>query len=159
MAFPGGEAGRHEIRRKEFGERGGDGFDERGLLHERDIAVAGGSDARQDRAKGSDVFFIEADPAGESSPESQPAVIVAHSVVIVNAVNPCSTKCLVFRFRQDERVLDRNPGLVIVAVEDPLLQLMASQAALVHQAMKRVPVVIATFSFHPKPGHEFGTTE
>jgi hypothetical protein len=93
MMLPGGKPGRHEIRRKEFGQRRRDGFHERGFPHKREIAVTGGADAWEYGSKRSNLVIVESDSTGKLSPEGQPSIILVRAVVIMNASDPGAPKC------------------------------------------------------------------
>src|SRR6202008_3233456 len=50
----------------------------------------------------------------------------------------------------NDRVLDRNDVLVVVAIERPGLELAARQLALVHQLVERMAVVVALRADRPQ---------
>src|SRR5450432_41325 len=63
--------------------------------------------------------------------------------MIMDASHPRSAKCWILALGQDERVLDGNAGLIVVAVQYPSAELLAREPTLVHGNMKRVKVVVA----------------
>jgi len=63
--------------------------------------------------------------------------------VLVYAADPHAAKSRILGLGNDDRVLDRNAGLIVVAVEHPLLKLLAGELSLVHQHVVAVTVVVA----------------
>src|SRR5262249_18084852 len=57
------------------------------------------------------------------------------------------------------RVLDGDAGLVVVAVQHPLLELALGQLPVVHQDVIAVVVVVAGGSFPPEPLHQLVARE
>src|SRR5262249_35746167 len=88
-----------------------------------------------------------ADRVGETLPQRQPAFTVATAVMVDDPVQPEAAEARILRLREDERVLDGNARLIVVAVGDPGAQLRARQVARGHRAVKRVPVVVAASPF------------
>src|SRR5205823_11309699 len=57
----------------------------------------------------------------------------------------------ILRLRQDKGVLDGDTGLVVVAIQDPLLKLEPGQFSFVHESVEGMVVVIAVATFSRKP--------
>src|SRR6185503_8409807 len=90
----------------------------------------------------------------EPEPELEPALTLAVAVVVVDAADPRATEARVLGLRDDERVLDGDPRLVIVAVRDPRLELDLRERALVHAHVERVVVVVAARALAAEPVDE-----
>jgi hypothetical protein len=71
--------------------------------------------------------------------------------MIVDATDPHPPEGWILRFRENERILDGNARLVVVAIADPPLQLLAGQLSIVHAAMKRMLMVIPFQPFALEP--------
>src|SRR5262252_3155866 len=78
----------------------------------------------------------------------------AISVVIDQALAPGGAEGVIIRARKKRGVFARDVRLIVVAVEGPSLQLPAAERALVHELMKRMPVVVALFADGVKTGDE-----
>src|SRR5215475_13390889 len=76
------------------------------------------------------------------------------SVVILNTTEPDPPKGRVLGLRDDQGILDRNPRLVVVAIQHPLLQLDLRQIPLVHQLVIGMMVIVAGGAFARQPFHE-----
>src|SRR5207245_162323 len=81
-------------------------------------------------------------------PELQAAVL---GVVVLDAMDPHPPERRILGLRQDDRVLDRDPRLIVVAVEYPLLELSLGQLAVVHEHMIAMMVVVAALALLPDP--------
>ena len=130
-------------RREQFGERGGDGFEQRFLAHEMHIGFDRESRRRQQPAQRHDVIAVEAEPVGELEPARDAAFALALAVVIDEAAAPFAARRLILAARDQARVLDRDHGLIIVAVERPGLDLALAAFAAVQQLVERMQPVIA----------------
>src|SRR5215469_11940701 len=67
----------------------------------------------------------------------------AVAIMIDDALAPRAAKCRLHAPRKDDRVLDRNDALVVIAVERPGLQLAPRQFAFVHQLVKWVAMMVS----------------
>ena len=72
VPFPRRNPFRHQIGREKLGERRRDRYDERTLFDQRDVRIAGESNARQDIAAARYRLPIEPDRLGESDPLGEP---------------------------------------------------------------------------------------
>jgi hypothetical protein len=68
------------------------------------------------------------------------------AIVIENALPPCKAEGGIFAASKNGRVFDRNPALVVVAVQRPGLELATRKFSFVHQGMKWMSVVIELFT-------------
>ena len=75
--------------------------------------------------------------------------------MIDDALAPGAAKRRISPAREDDRILDRNDALVVVAVQRPGLKLSAAEAAFVHHQVKRMLVVIALFANGAQLGAQF----
>ena len=151
VTFPGEHALLHQVRREELGERGGHRLHEASLPHELDVTVAGEADPGEHRPTARDLVAIEAHPRGQPEPELEPAVL---GVVVLDAVDPHAPERRVVGLRQNDRVLDRDPRLVVVPVEHPLLELNLGELAVVHERVIAMVVVVAALALSPDPFDE-----
>lgn len=71
------------------------------------------------------------------------------TIVIHDTLAPAPTKVRVVAAGKNDRVLDWNAALVIVAVQGPRLHLPAAQFTIVHHEVKRMLMVIS-FSANPQ---------
>ena len=154
MLLPRQHAPGHEIGREELGQRGGHGLDEAALAHELDVGVAGEAHAGQDGAAARHVLAVEADTGGQAQPQLEPALARLGAVVIVDPADPHPAERRIVRLRHDDRVLDGNPRLVVVAVQHPLLELNLRQLAVVHEPVIAVVVVIPPLALAADPRDE-----
>ncbi len=79
--------------------------------------------------------------------------------MIVDAADPGTAKCRVLRFGKDQRIFDRNAGLIVVAVQHPSLELIASQSPFMHHLMVGMLVVVAAHPFVLEPLDELCLVE
>src|SRR5580704_13323016 len=131
-----------DLRREQFGERRRDGFEQRFLADEMHIGFDGEFRRRQQAAQRHDVIAVEAEPVGEFQPARNAAFALALAVVIGKAAPPFAARRLVVAARDQARVLDRDHGLVIVAVERPGLDLALAAFAAVQELVERMQPVI-----------------
>src|SRR5437588_1974209 len=66
-------------------------------------------------------------------------------------MEPDPPKVGILSLRQDKGVLDGDTGLVVVAIQDPLLELVPGQFSFVHESVEWMVVVIAVATFLGKP--------
>src|SRR5581483_902786 len=79
----------------------------------------------------------------ESKPAPDTALTGRVAVVVDNALAPGAAECRVGCARQNDRVLDWNDALVVIAVQSPSLKLSPAETAVVHHPVKRMFMVIA----------------
>ena len=154
VTLPGLDPLRHEVRREEFGQRRGDRLDQAALADQLHVAVACEAHARQDGAAARHLLPVEPDALGQAEPERETALALLLAVVVLDPPDPRSAERGVLRLRQDDRVLDRDARLVVVAVQHPLLELEARQLPVVHEGVVAVVIVIAGLALAPQPLHE-----
>ena len=154
MRLPGGDAARHEIGGEALGERRGDGLDQRRLLHQLHVGVAGETDPGSDLGEARGFFAVEPDAFREPEPEREPALPFAIAVVIVDALDPHPAKGRILGLGKDDRVLDGNAALVIVPVLHPRLELFPGQLPLVHAHVEGMVVVVPLLALAGEPGDE-----
>src|SRR5438874_13434361 len=66
-------------------------------------------------------------------------------------MEPDPPKVGILSLRQDKGVLDGNTGLVVVAIQHPLLKLEPGQFSFVHKLVEGMVIVIAVATFSRKP--------
>src|SRR5437868_15301052 len=66
-------------------------------------------------------------------------------------MEPDPPKVGILRLRHDKGVLDGDTGLVVVAIQNPLLELEPGQLSFVHESMEGMVIVIAGAAFSRKP--------
>ncbi|MBA3585238.1 MAG: hypothetical protein H0W36_12060 [Gemmatimonadetes bacterium] len=79
----------------------------------------------------------------EAQPRLDPARPVRGAVVVDDPLDPLATHRDLGAVGEDRRVLDRDALLVVEAVGDPALQLVARQLARIHPHVEGVQVVVA----------------
>src|SRR5215469_4023372 len=90
----------------------------------------------------------------QSQPFFNAAGFCAVAIVIENSFAPGKTEHWIFAARQNCSVFHRNTALIEIAIERPSLKLAAREFALMHQQMKRMPVVVALFADGVEAGDE-----
>jgi hypothetical protein len=128
---------------EKLGERGGDGLDPRLGAGEVDVGVDGVAHRGQDPALRHEVVARDAEGLPEPQPRLDAARPFAGAVVVDDALDPFAPDLDLGAVRQDRRVLERDRLLVVEAVGDPALQLLAREVAGVHAPVKGVEVVVA----------------
>src|SRR5207302_11283350 len=121
------------------------------LLDELDVVVAGEPHPRQNRAAARDLLGVEADPVGQPEPEAEPALTLLLAVVVADPVDPHPPEGRVVGLGDDDRVLDGDARLVVVAVEHPLLELLLRELALVHEHVVAVVIVVTAGALALEP--------
>ena len=136
---------RDDAGREQFGQRRGDGFEQRLVAHEVDIGIdreaRAGKEAREStshsrgraRARRSSLSQRAMPPS-----PSRVAVMVDDARGAIRGAAPDRRSA-----RSGVRVLDRDHRLVIVAVERPGLHLRLRELAAMQQVMERMKVVVA----------------
>src|SRR5207248_4202343 len=132
---------------------------QRHLLHELDVGVAGEAHSGEDMGEARHLVGVEPDAFRQSQPEREAALPGAIAVVIVDALDPHPAKSRIFGFGKDDRVLDGNAGLVIVAVLHPRLELFPGQLSLVHAHVEGMAVVVALLALAGEPGDKLRAGE
>src|SRR6266540_2312192 len=119
------------------------------------VGVDRESRRRKDAFGGFDICAVEAESFGQLQPALNAALRAKIAVVILEPVSPLDPDAAVAEARDDNRVLDRNRALIVVAVERPRLNLSLVQLAAVQEPMKRVQVVITRRADLSERGLEF----
>src|SRR5215470_14118969 len=101
---------------------------------------------RQQSLQGGDVVAVEPEPVSELEPTCDPAFAGRGTVVIEKPAAPFPPDIRIRAARNQARVLYRNHGLVVVAVERPGLDLTLGAPSAMKQVMERVQTVIAPCS-------------
>ena len=143
VLLPGGDARRHEIGREHLRQRRRHRDQKRAVAAQAHVAVAREAHAGQHAAAARHLVPIQADRLREPQPQRQPAGLRTIAVVVVDAPDPGAPEGRILRFGKDDRVLDGDPRLVVVAVQHPRRELLARQLARVHQLVERMLVVVA----------------
>ena len=73
------------------------------------------------------------------------------TVVVLNPAEPDPPKVWILGLCENEGILDRDTGLVIVPVQDLLLELELRQFPFVHELVEEVMVMISGASFACEP--------
>ena len=68
--------------------------------------------------------------------------------MVLNTAEPHPSKVWVFGLRNNHGIFDGNSRLIVVAVQDPLLELCLRQISAVHELMERMMVMVASESLH-----------
>src|SRR5262249_17378531 len=87
----------------------------------------------------------------EPQPEREPTLALLRPVVIHDAPQPHAPELWIFRLGHDDRVLDRNSRLIVVAILDPELQRPSREPSFVHAQVERMMIVIAARSLGAQP--------
>src|SRR5580704_4407633 len=119
----------------------------RALAHQVEILIYGVTRGGQDFASVLDTLLIEASGLGELQPALNAAIRGCIAIMIHNALAPSTPKLEIFTTRKNDRILDRDPALVVIPVQRPCLELPSREFALVHAQVKRMLVVVALFAY------------
>src|SRR6185437_15448590 len=95
----------------------------------------------------------DAECFAKSQPRLDATGSLGRAVVVDDPLNPLPPNLDLGAVRKDRRVLKRDALLVVEAVDDPALKLVAGQLAGVHASVKRVQVVVAR-SLRPQASDE-----
>src|SRR5712692_7495135 len=143
----------NQVAGKQFGQRRRNGFQQRTCAYKIEIFIDSITSTGQDFALARDALRIESGRLRQLQPTLDAAVFgPGVAVVIRDPLAPDATKLRIVAARQDNRILDRDDALVVVAIEGPGLQLSAAQFAIMHKQVKRMPVVIALLADLPQGG-------
>src|SRR3954467_15103816 len=85
----------------------------------------------------------DAERLAEAQPRLGSAAALGRAVVVDDALDPLAPDLDLGAVRQDRGVLQRDALLVVEAVRDPALQLLAPELAGVHAPVERVQIVVA----------------
>ena len=85
----------------------------------------------------------DAERLAEPQPRLDAARALGRAVVVDDALDPLAPDLDLGAVRQDRRVLQRDALLVVEAVRDPALQLLARELPGVHAPVEGVQVVVA----------------
>src|SRR5581483_8308604 len=94
---------------------------------------------------------IAADGRREPEPEREAALPRRPTVLLDDAAEPRAPERRVVGLREDERVLHRDPRLVVVAVPDPRAERVRREPARVHADVEGMAVVVAAASLAAEP--------
>src|SRR6266446_872461 len=130
-------------RRKQFGERGGDGLEQRLFGDEMHIGFDRKARCRKQALKRRDVVAVKSKTVGELEPARNAAFAGRIAVVVDEAAAPLAPHVAVKAARDQARILHRDHRLVVVAVERPRLDLALGAFAAMEQMMERVQAVVA----------------
>ena len=126
-----GEHRRHALaddgRRKQLGQRGGHGFEQRPLGAEGKIGADREARRRQRQPLALDRLGVEPERGRQMQPAGDAAAPAVVAVMVLDALAPGGAKGRVLGARQDHGVLARNDRLVAVAVQRPCLHLDLGQ--------------------------------
>src|SRR5258705_1356140 len=132
-----------QVRREQFRQRRGDGF-ERGLVADE---MHIGFDRKARRGKnalgGFHIGAVEPKPFGQFQPALDAAFGAEVTVMILDPMPPFEPDAAIAEARDHHGVLDRYRALVIIAVQRPGLHLALVQFAAMQQPVKRMQIVIA----------------
>src|SRR6266849_1851208 len=130
-------------RRKQFGQRGGDGLKQRLFGDEMHIGFDRKARCRKQALERCDVVALESKTVGELEPARNAAFAGCIAVVVDKAATPLAPYVPIKAARDQARVLHRDHGLVVVAVERPGLDLTLGAFAAMEQMMERMQAVVA----------------
>src|SRR5258708_11553316 len=136
----------NQIAREELRQRRGHSFEQRPVLHQIDIGIDRVAYSREHFPAAHNALSGQTQGLGQADPALDSTLEIVVAVVIEHTLAPRPAKTRVIAARKDNRILDRDAALVIVAIENPALQLSPSEFALMHQKMKRVLMVITFLS-------------
>jgi hypothetical protein len=136
----------NQIAREKLGQRRGYGFEQRPVFHQIDISIDGVAHPGKHFFTTHNLLTWQTQSLGQTDPAFDSALGVIVAVVIENSFAPSPAKFRVITAREDDGVLDGDAALIVVAVEDPRLELSSCEFAFMHQQMKRMLMVIALFS-------------
>src|SRR5690606_31180868 len=131
-----------DLGREELRQRRAHRLLPRRLPREVHVRVDGEANAGQQILEALHALSVEADRVGEAKPRLDAALVLAVTVVIENPPHPEPSHASVRAIRQDRRVLQRNVDLVVVAIRDPSLDLLAGRAPGVQHHVERMVDVI-----------------
>src|SRR5262249_56879031 len=106
-------------------------------------AAQGDRPARQAAPAAAPPAAARPPPPRQPQPLREAAAVGSVAVVVGDAPDPGPPERRVVRLGDDDRVLDRDPRLVVVAVQRPGLELLARERPGVHPLVEPVLVVAA----------------
>jgi hypothetical protein len=130
-------AGAEELR-----ERRRDSFDPGLAPREVHVGIDGVPHPRQDAPLGLELVTRDAQRLPEPQPRLDPARSGGRAVVVDDPLDPHAPDLELGAVREDRRVLDGDAALVVEAIGDPALKLLAGELAGVHAHVEAVKVVI-----------------
>jgi hypothetical protein len=113
------------LRPEELGERRRDRFDPRLPPREVHVGVDGVPHPRQHAPLRFELVTVDAERVSEPQPRLDPARTGGRAVVIDDPLDPQAPDRDLRAVREDRRVLDGDAALVVEAVGDPTLKLLA----------------------------------
>src|SRR5271166_2164602 len=132
-----------QLGRKQFRQRRSDCFQQRAAANDIQIFIHRKACSRKNPFTSANLSRIETSGLRQLYPTLDTAFAGSIAIVIDYALAPRSAEDRVRTARQDNRILNRDDALIVIAVQRPGLQLAAAQLAFVHQQMKRVLVMVA----------------
>src|SRR5207247_4371311 len=157
MAQHGAETLLHDRRCEQLSERRGDRFEPRLRATEAHVAVHREANAREEPALRQQVFPAHAHRVAEAQPRLDPPLLSGAAVVVDDPLDPGAADVRFGTVGEDQGVLDRDVDLIIEAVGNPELQLVARQLTVVHTAVEGMKVVIALLEHVAELADEFVT--
>ena len=155
MGEHGGDALGDDGRREKFGERRGDGLQQRAVPHEMHIGVHGEARLGQDQRGAFHDRAIKANPLGQLEPALDAAGLAAVTVMILDPPPPFAPFLGRRQASHQRGILGRDRGLIIIAIERPGLHLCPVQLAIMQQAMERMVDMIALGADLPQRSFQF----
>src|SRR5215472_7966451 len=135
-----------EIAGKQFGQRRCNCLEQGAIPDQIEVGVHGIANPRQNLISAHHALALEARRLRQANPAFDSALVRGVTVMVHNALTPGAAEFRILAAREDDRIFDRNPALIVVAIERPRLHLPAAQLSLVHHQMKRMLMVISFFS-------------
>src|SRR6185503_13104309 len=115
----------------------------RPLAREVHVGVDREADPGEHVPLGDELLARHAEGLAQAQPRLDPARPLGRAVVVDDPLDPLAAHLDLGAVGEDGRVLDRDALLVVEAVGDPALQLVARELARVHPHVERVQVVVA----------------
>ncbi len=143
-----------DARREQLGQRRGDGLEQRRLADEPHIGIDREPRGRQHPLAGGDVVRVQAHRLGQPVPAVDAALAALRAVVVLDAAAPGHAQAPVLAARDQRRVLQGNPALVVIAVDHPGAHLVGCACSRVQERVKGVPVVVALLADPAQAGLE-----
>ncbi len=139
-----------DLGREHLGEARGDGFEQRAVADKIDIGVDREAGCRQQPCGRDHIFAIEAEPVGQPQPARDPTGVLAFTVMVDDASAPFPAQRRCRQPGDQIGVLRRNPGLIVIAIERPGLNLTPIELPVAHQVVKRVAMMVALLADLPE---------
>ena len=131
-----------DVRREQFGQRRGNGFDQRLVADEIHIGLDSENRFGQGAFPRDHIVAVETEAVGENEPALDTAFLLAVAVVVHDAVQPLAPQFAIVATAHERGVLPWHGRLVAVAIQRPGLHLALIQLAAMKKLMKGVFVVV-----------------